>query len=162
MICVMGEQENNQLILFELLLQEKYDHMDRVYSPIFPPPQEFVEDLISIETNSTWAKDFPILPPPEEFADDPESSKSEPESESEYPGSKYSEFCFCCSQIISTPDNSSNLETTKKYSEKDSNELKLGNMYEEIPDEVHSNKEHESKEIRNEDETGTTSGQDND
>ena len=93
----------------KLLDETSIDRMNR---------EEFVEDLISIETNSTWAKDFPILPPPEKFADDPESSKSKPESESEYPGSKYSEFCFCCSQIISTPD-SSNLEPANKYSEEE-------------------------------------------
>ena len=133
----MGEQENDQLILLESLLQERYDDSHRVSSPIFPPTQKFVEDLISIETN-----DFPILPPPQEFANDSESSELEPESE-------YSEFCFCCSQIISTPD-SSNLEPANKYSEKekgaehttqDSNELKLGNIYEEVPNEVHSNEE---------------------
>ena len=88
--CVMGEQEDEQLLLFESLLQKKYYHMIRVHAPILTPPKD-------------------------------DSESSETEQKSEYPGLKNSEFSSRCSQTSSTPD-SSNIEPTKKYSERDEDE----------------------------------------
>ena len=86
----MGEQENDQLLLFESLLQKKCYHMIRVHAPILTPPKD-------------------------------DSGSSETEQKSEYPGLKNSEFSSRCSQTSSTPD-SSNIEPTKKYSERDEDE----------------------------------------
>ena len=72
--------------------------------------EKVVEDLIPITTSS-------IIPPPQEFADNPTESPVISNLKISVPSpprifDHVSEFCFCCSQIVSNPDNSSSLEPT--------------------------------------------------
>ena len=125
--------------------------------------EKFVEDLIPNTNNSTWAEDFPIIPPPKEFADDPPESPVSPT------------FCFCCSipndslehtvLINNTPtpiqtsiDAASNIESNK-ISDNESNFNIVVKEDKVLDTQITSD---EGIEIAENNEVGTTSGEDDD
>ena len=79
--CVMGEQENDQLLLFESLLQKKYYHMIRVHAPTITPPKD---DSSKTEQKSEYPglKNKPTKKYSERDEDEAETTSGEADDQS--------------------------------------------------------------------------------
>ena len=81
--CVMGKQEDDQLLLFESLLQKKHYHMIRVHVPTINPPKD---DSSKTEQKSEYPglKNKPTKKYSERDEDEAETTSGEADDQSKH------------------------------------------------------------------------------